>query len=485
MAKVLIIDDEKTICDVLSGMVKHLGFDVKSVLTLKDGVKESSTGAFDVVFLDVRMPDGNGLEALPEILAAPSAPEVIIMTGFSDPDGAELAVKTGAWDYIQKPFAMERFKLPLIRALQYRKAKKAGMVPVALDMAGIIGSSPQMRACLDRLSQAAYSDVNALITGETGTGKELFASAIHKNSRRAGERFVVVDCAALPETLVESVLFGHEKGAFTSADRVREGLIKQADGGTLFLDEVGELPMYVQKTFLRVLHERRFRPVGANREIESDFRLVGATNRDLGQMVQSGRFRKDLLFRIICVTIELPPLRDRREDIKELAVYLAGKLCKNLEIAEKDFSPEFFDTLTSYDWPGNVRELVNVLEAAFVEARYEPTLYAKHLPAGIRIKAARASVNQGPLVSQEPSAEGSPKESADHCRRLSKMRDVRERALAEVEQKYLQDLISLTRGNIKQACQISGLGRTRLYTLMKKYKISRIRLAWPSSETSF
>jgi two-component system NtrC family response regulator len=470
MANVLIIDDEKTICDVLSEMVRRLGYNVTSVLTLKDGVKEAVSGTFDVVFLDVRMPDGSGLDALPEILSAPSTPEVIIMTGFGDPDGAELAIKSGVWDYIQKPFSMEKFKLPLMRALQYRKASKAAMVPVAANLGGIVGSSPHMKACFDRLAQAANSDASVLITGETGTGKELFAWAIHKNSHRAGRNFVVVDCAALPATLVESVLFGHEKGAFTGADKAQEGLIKQADGGTLFLDEVGELPVSVQKAFLRVLQERRFRPVGGKRELKSNFRLVAATNKDLGQMMHSGQFRKDLLFRLQSFNLRLPPLREHPQDIKELVLYHTAKLCESYRIETKGFSSEFFHTLAIYDWPGNVRDLVNALETALATARYEPTLFPKHLPARIRIRAARASVNQGSSVSQEAAAEGSPKESASHSKPLPTLRDLRE----SVERKYFRDLISLTNGNIKEACQISRVSRARLYELLKKYRTSRL-----------
>ncbi|MBW1795775.1 MAG: sigma-54-dependent Fis family transcriptional regulator [Deltaproteobacteria bacterium] len=468
MANILIIDDDKTICDVLSDMVKHLGFDATSVLTLEDGVKETSTGTFDVVFLDVRMPDGSGLDALPEILAAPSAPEVIIMTGFGDPDGAELAIKSGAWDYIEKPFSMEKFKLPLIRVLEYRKAKKAGKVPVSLDLAGIVGSSPQIKACFDLLAEAAHSDVNVLITGETGTGKELFARAIHNNSHRADKSFVVVDCAALPVTLVESVLFGHEKGAFTGADKAQEGLIKQADGGTLFLDEVGELPMSVQKAFLRVLQERCFRPVGARREIKSNFRLVVATHRDLRQMMQSGQFRKDLLFRLESFTIRLLPLRERTIDIKELVLYYTAKLCESYEIETKSFSPGFLDTLAAYDWPGNVRELVNALETALVKARYEPTLFPKHLPVRIRIKAVQTS------VSKESTGKSVLKGSLEPISALAPLRDFRMAAAAEAEKEYLKNVVCHTRGNIKDACRISGLGRARFYELLKKYNISRV-----------
>ena len=318
MANVLIIDDDKMICDVLSKIVMRMAHNATSAFTLKDGLKATYTHEPDVIFLDIAMPDGNGLEMLPRIRKTPSNPEVIIITGSGDPDGAELAIRSGAWDYIDKASSTKEIMLPLDRALQYREKKLSGKQPVVLKREGIIAKSPKTKACLDLLAQAAGSDASVIITGETGTGKELFARAIHNNSPRALREFVIVDCTVLPETLVESVLFGHKKGAFTGADQDREGLIKQANGGTLFLDEIGELPMAIQKTFLRVLHEHRFRPVGGKEEIESDFRLVAATNRDLDKMTESGEFRKDLLFRLRSLTIELPPLRECTEDIIEL-----------------------------------------------------------------------------------------------------------------------------------------------------------------------
>ncbi len=307
MASVLVIDDDPKFCDVLSQLIREMGHHLRWVHTLREGLKEAAQGENDVVFLDVRLPDGNGLEALPRIRQMPGTPEVIIMTGEGDPDGAELAIKSGAWDYLEKPSSLEAMALPFLRALQYREEKKARSPRVALRLEGIAGQSRKMKASFDLVAQAASSDASVLITGETGTGKELFAWAIHQNSRRSGKSFVVVDCAALPETLVESILFGHEKGAFTGADRVREGLIQQADGGTLFLDEVGELPLTVQGAFLRVLQDHRFRPLGGRREVGSDFRVVAATNQNLNTMVDQGLFRKDLLFRLRSLTIELPP----------------------------------------------------------------------------------------------------------------------------------------------------------------------------------
>ena len=315
MGNILIIDDDQMICETLADAVKGLGHEVSFALTLEDGLRQARKREYDVVFLDVRMPDGNGLQALPKLRETPSMPEIIIITGYGDVRGPELAIRNGAWDYIQKPSSKKEMLLPLIRALQYRQEKKAKKAPMALNMSGIVGSNPLMLTCYDLLAQTAQSDVNVLLTGETGTGKELFARAIHQNSSRSAHNFVVVDCTVLPETLVESMLFGHEKGDFTGADKQQEGLIKQADKGTLFLDEVGELPRVVQKSFLRVLHERRFRPLGSKREIASDFRLLAATNRNLDQMVRQEQFRQDLLYRLRSLTIDLPPLRERKGDI--------------------------------------------------------------------------------------------------------------------------------------------------------------------------
>jgi two-component system NtrC family response regulator len=223
-----------------------MGHEALYASNLQRGVETTYSQTVDVVFLDVKLPDGNGLEMLPRVQAAPSLPEVIIMTGFGDPDGAELAIRHGAWDYIQKPSTVEAMTLSLTRALQYREEKKASKSFLTLRREGIVGNSPKMKTCLDLLARVANSDANVLITGETGTGKELFAWAIHDNSGRARKNFVVVDCAALPENLVESILFGHEKGSYTGADKAQEGLILQANGGTLFLDEVGELPLAIQ-----------------------------------------------------------------------------------------------------------------------------------------------------------------------------------------------------------------------------------------------
>ena len=463
MASTLIIDDDKLVCHAIGDVATALGHDVAYALTLNDGLREVVLKDFDIVFLDVRFSDGNGLQMLPKFLQAPSSPEVIIITGEGCPDGAELAIKSGAWDYIEKPLGVEAVKLPLVRALQYREEKKLQKAPAVLKRNGIVGNSAQMRHCLDHVARVANTEMNILITGKTGTGKELFAQAIHANSSRAGRNFVVVDCAALPETLVESTLFGHEKGAFTGADKSHEGLVKQADRGTLFLDEVGELTLPIQRTFLRVLQEHRFRRVGGKEELKSDFRLVAATNRDLPEMVQTGKFRNDLLFRIRSTVIALPPLRGRAKDIKDIAMYYMNLLCDRYGIRTKGFSPEFVDLLTAYSWPGNVRELVHAMEAALSKVQDEATLFPVHLPKRIRIELARTSVGCG-----KPHGA-----CLDKSAGLDKDLPDLQAILNGTERQYLQDLVLLKKGNMKEACRVSGISRSRFYARLKKYNIHR------------
>ncbi len=467
MAKVLIIDDDQMMCQVLADMVRKIGHDAHCAFSLADGLKAASSSGYDIIFLDVFLPDGNGLEALPALRSSKSFPEVIIITGSGNVSGAALAIKNRAWDYIQKPSTLDGMHLTFIRALEYREAKQAPKPIRALKRQGIIGNSPPILNCLDQVAQVAGSDINVLITGETGTGKELFAWAIHNNSPRAAKNFVVVDCAAIPENLVESTLFGYEKGAFTGADKAFDGLVRQADGGTLFLDEVGELPLSMQKVFLRVLQDHRFRPLRSEKEIQSDFRLVAATNRDLTKMIEKDFFRKDLLFRLQSFTLELPPLKDRSKDIPELTMYYITDLCRRYGTEIKGFSADFFESLAFHDWPGNVRELFHALEGAFTAAHRDPILYPKHLPDSFRIRILQSAVKDKTIIEGEI-----PQEKKFHSMILPPLQTVREEAVNRAEKQYLQDLLSTTGGDITKACPICGLSRARLYGLVKKYGLS-------------
>ena len=466
MAGVLIIDDDPLLNQTLSRVIAQAGHEVSSALTLSEGVRLAHSGSFDVVFLDVRLPDGNGLDALPVIRQSGSTPEVIIMTGFSESDGAKLAIENGAWDYIRKPVSTEGFTLPLKRALEFREEKrKVRRVPVHLKREGIVGDSPKMKEVLDRLAQAAASSANILIVGETGTGKELLARAIHENSARARGRFVVVDCAALPSTLVESILFGYERGAYTGAEKTGTGLIEQADGGTLFLDEVGEMPLEVQKSFLRVIQERRFRPVGGRQERFSDFRLVSATNRDLGAMVKKNTFREDLLFRLGAFTIEAPPLQERLEDIRLLTIHFLNEFCEMYNIQMKGIAPDFFETLRLLDWPGNVRELKSVLEETVALCVDEPTLYPVHLPARIRFRAIEADMASADLLRRSwQSTIWLLHITQEDFPTLKDFRD-------KLDRHYLERLDQVTKGNRKEACRLSGLSKSRLFQLLGRYNL--------------
>lgn len=460
MASILIIDDDINLCRILSAEVGFQGHEAVASNSLKEGYELAISGQFDVVFLDVRLPDGNGLDILPAIRKAEEAPDVIIMTGTGDPDGAETAIKNGAWDYIQKPSSLAQMMLPMIRALDYRKARQSARASTILDLDGIIGRSPQLRVCLDLLAQAANSVANVLLEGETGTGKEVFALAIHRNSRRSKGPFVVVDCGAMTESLVESVLFGHEKGAFTGADRQRTGLVKTADRGTLFLDEIGELPLNIQRSMLRVLQEHRFRPVGADMEIESDFRLIAATHRDIEEMVQKGQFREDLWHRLRGIMIHLPPLRERAGDLRELAAHTVSRTCDRYKIKTKGISPDLLDVLSAYSWPGNIRELQHTIERTIAHSIDIPVLYPEHLPIEIRAIAARSAfTHKEELTPQQQEAPVEPFPTLKNYEN-------------QVKEKYLTELIHRARGNAGEACRLSGMSRSNLYNLLKTFKKS-------------
>lgn len=479
MARILILDDDFEVCETIESLVTRLSHDCDKAHTLSDGLKLARAHPVDVIFLDVRLPDGNGLDILPQIMELPNPPEVIILTGKGDPDGAELAIKGGVWDYLLKPSSVREISLTLGRALKYR-GEKAGKVPgLGIDLAAIKGTSPGIKASLKLLAQAAQSDSNVLITGETGTGKELFASTTHVNSKRKKGQFVVVDCAGLTESLVESTLFGHRKGAFTSAQTDRTGLVKLADGGTLFLDEVGEMPLAIQKAFLRVLQERTFRPVGDTREQSSDFRLIAATNRDLDEMVEKGEFRSDLLFRIKTMRIHLPSLKQRADDIRALADYRVTEICEQYGMTPKSVGSDFYPALESYDWPGNVRELFNILERAVIAAADEKTLYAMHLPRALRIQVAKAQIER--MTGSEVVAGENVSLADEPVRTIGQdiFEDIFDKELPTLrqfkgmaEKVYLSELIRQCNGTLPEILKVSKLSRSHFYSLLKKYDLS-------------
>lgn len=466
MTHILIVDNHGMVPPEMDEPMRRLGNSVVRFSSIAAALDQASAQTVDIVFIDGKLLGEHLAAVLHKLRDVPSHPEVIVVTHPGNPEEAEQAIKNGAWDYISTATSANAFALILSRVAQYRQHRAPRTNRRAIPFEGIVGQTPQMSACLELASQAADSDANVLIIGETGTGKELLAAAIHNNSRRARKNFVVVDCAAIPESLVESTLLGYEKGAFTGADKAHAGLVKQADGGTLFLDEVSELPLTTQKSFLRVLQERRFRPVGGSTEEQSNFRIIAASNRNLSEMVERGEFRKDLLFRIRGFTIEPPPLRERQEDIEPTIRHYLPLLCKRLDVDTKQLSGDFVKTATSYPWPGNVRELINALERSIVAARAEPTLFPTHLPTYIRAQLARASVT-GKTIPAEASFD-----SSDSAPSLPLLKDVREAAVASAEKKYLSQAITIAKGDIAILLQITGLSRSRLYALLKKHSIN-------------
>lgn len=502
VSDILIIDCDREYRDMVCTGLRKLSFSTAGVGCFQEALGWLVRSNFQVVILDEdSAPDGIG-PALHHIRAADSSPEVIVLSWLGDPDAAEAAIRAGAWNYFSKPISLLRLKVVLERIFTTKNRQNNGHA-VALKREGIVGNSRPLQSCLDEVARAAATETNVLITGETGTGKELFARAIHENSMRSNGDFVTVDCAALPESLAESMLFGHEKGAFTSADAKAGGLVQEADKGTLFLDEVGELPLSVQKVFLRVLEHRRFRPVGSTREEQSDFRLVAATNRDLNRMVEVRSFRRDLLYRLQAMSIELPPLRSISEDINEITCFYIGKITTHMHVPRKGFSPDFLDALMNYEWPGNVRELVNALQRAISMAGDEAILFPRHLPTSIRAHMARTSAvrttgarcHTGPdqrrTPAQNPSPHATPPEHApERPPRLkadTKPKEIPEPApktmpplkafriehLSRLERTYLQDLLAATGHDVNACLTISGLSRARFYALLSEHGLKR------------
>jgi len=466
LGNVLIIDDDQTIRDALARVVTRLGHTPSLAATLSEGLIRAGDENVDVVFLDVRMPDGNGLDAIGDIRRMPSGPEVIVITGWGDPDGAERAMRQGAWDYVEKPPTVKTMTAPLVSAMEHRRrGLVSDRAAAPFHFSGIAGGNPKRALCLEQAAKAAASDVNVLLTGPTGSGKELFARAIHENSPRRDGAFVVVDCASLPATIVESVLFGSEKGVYTGADRRREGLLLKAHGGTLFLDEVGEMPLSVQKAFLRVLQERRVRPVGGLEEAPCHFRLVAATNQTLEAMAGDGLFRDDLLFRLQGVNIELPSLAGHPEDILDFAAHFADEAAARQGVASRSLSPDFSRALLAYPWPGNVRELKNTMEGALALASADAVLLPVHLPLHIRVCAARNRVS-GRLPSPEEGESSMPLLGLSSVV-LPNYREYRDSREGE----YLRALAGRFSGDIGRMLEVSGLSRSRLYALLKKHDI--------------
>jgi len=439
----LIVDDDVAMGQMLRVSLERRGFVVTTATTGEDALAALETGELDVVVTDLNMRGMNGLDLCRRVVADRPDVPVVLITAFGSLDTAIGAIRAGAYDFIPKPFELDALVVVLERAAE-RRALRAEVSRLRRAVAAtqrfdeLVGTSPAIRQVYDVIERLEGSEAPALITGESGSGKELVARALHRRSRRASGPFVAINCAALPETLLESELFGHVKGAFTDARAARTGLFVQAGGGTLFLDEIAELPMSLQPKLLRALQERVVRPLGADHEIPFDARLVAATNQDLEAAIADRRFREDLYYRIQVVHLELPPLRARGNDVLLLAQHFLERAAAVANKRITGFLPETAGRLRAYPWPGNVRELQNCIERAVAMARFE-LIGPDDLPARIR------EHRRDPAA---PGAHDDPEELVP---------------LAEVERRYIERVLSAVGGNKKEAARILGVDRTTLY----------------------
>jgi len=367
--KILVADDEQSMREFLDIMLKKEGYKVSLASNGDEVLKLVEKDIFDLALLDIRMPKLDGITALKKIKAISPETIVIMITAYASADTAIKAMKEGALDYITKPFKVEEIKLIIKNALEKKNLQKENILlkQVVRDryhFENIIGQSPKMLDLYDLLEKVAHTKTNILITGESGTGKELVAKAIHYNSPRKEKPFVTLNCGAIPESLIESELFGHMKGAFTDAIATKKGLFELADEGTIFLDEISELPLLMQVKLLRVLQDKEFKRVGGTEDIQVDVRIISATNKDLEEEVKKKLFREDLFYRLNVIQIKLPPLRERKEDIPFLAIHFLKRYSEELNKNISNISPEALHILLNYEYPGNVRELQNIIERA-------------------------------------------------------------------------------------------------------------------------
>ncbi len=369
MAQIVVVDDERSMREILQTLLEREGHAVTTAADVKSGLETAKAVQPDLVFTDLKLPDGSGMEVLKGVREALPETQVIIMTAFATTENAVSAMRLGAYDYQIKPFKMDEIRVLTQKALEKRdlireNRELIGQLKGRYGFTNIVGRSPRMTELVAMIEKVAKSRANVLIEGESGTGKELVARAIHDASPRASGPFIAVNCGAIPETLIEAELFGHVAGAFTGATKARAGLFETAHGGTLLLDEIGELPQPMQVKLLRVIQERLVRRVGEEKEREVDVRIVAATNRDLQQMAQQGKFREDLFYRLNVVRIRVPPLRERADDIPLLARTFLARFAKDLGKTLEGFSDSAMNAIKAFPFPGNVRELENVVERA-------------------------------------------------------------------------------------------------------------------------
>ncbi|HWB80449.1 MAG TPA: sigma-54 dependent transcriptional regulator [Nannocystaceae bacterium] len=447
-ARVLIVDDDENTCELLEATLGGQGFTVVSESSAEAALSRLTEEDFDAMLTDIHMDGIDGIELCGRVRALRPDLPVLVVTGQASMDAAVSALRAGAYDFITKPIDVELLGPAITRAVQrHRLGVEVKRLRRALADAQrfgtIIGKSTPMRRVFDMVARVADSEASVMVTGESGTGKELIARSIHERSPRASGPFVALNCAAVPPSLIESELFGHVKGAFTDARNARDGLFAQASGGTLFLDEIGEMPLEMQPKLLRALQERTIRPVGGDKEIPFDARLVTATNRDLESEVEAGRFREDLLYRIDVVRVELPPLRMRGRDVLLLAQHFVEHFAAQSGRGVGQIDPAAAELLLNYDWPGNVRELENCMERAVALSRLD-RVTVDDLPAKVREHKPERVVLTGEESDELPTLE-------------------------ELERRYIAKVLRAMAGNKSQAAKTLGLDRRTLYRRLDKH----------------
>lgn len=443
---VLVVEDDDALRSVISESISNEGYQVDDVGSAEDALKELRRDKYGLVLTDVNLPGKNGLELVSDCRKISPDTRVIVMTGFATIDTAVEAMKLGASDFLCKPVSLDDL-LTAVKALE----KKTPPQPetAGIKERPIIAVSDRMIELLNTLATLAPYNINVLITGETGTGKELFAREIHSLSGRSKRRFVALNCAAVPENLLEDELFGHVKGAFTDADSDRKGRFETADGGTLFLDEIGNMGLPLQSKLLRVLQEREFERLGSTETISVDVRVLAATSANLQERIDDGSFRSDLFHRLNVVNLQIPPLRHRREDIKPISEGLLKRFCSESGLPDMEISEEAHAVLAAYPYPGNVRQLQNFVERAAVFCGGDGEIEVDHLPDEVRKPDLRAS------------AENIVRELPDEGIDLSKV-------VADVERELIGQTLQITGGNKKKAAELLNMNRTTLVEKLKR-----------------
>jgi two-component system nitrogen regulation response regulator GlnG len=455
MSRLLVIDDEQSVLYSFRRVFEGEGVEVLTAQTAAEGLARLRAHGPDVVVLDLQLPDRSGLDLFDDILARDPKRPVIFITAHGTTETAIEAMKRGAFDYLVKPVDLERLSSVVGRAFEAARLMHVpAMLPAEESGDRIIGRSTLMQETCKAIGRIAPQDVNVLILGESGTGKELVARALYHHSRRADKPFLAINCAAIPEALLESELFGHEQGAFTGASRRRIGKFEQCSGGTLFLDEIGDMTPGLQAKMLRVLQEQRFERLGSNETLQTQVRVLAATNHDLEREVEEGRFRKDLYYRLKVVTIRVPPLRERLDDLAELATYFLFRFDRELGLDYRGLAPETQEMLQTYAWPGNVRELQSAIKQAMLNCSGH-LLLPEFLPADVRKQ--RAATQPGNAVATEFDLIGlidGLLERGD--------KDLHAKVTEAMERVLLARVLRQTHGHQAQASELLGLNRTTL-----------------------